>query len=241
MPRKSSSTKSDGDAGSSAGQNFRLRLMEKNIPDEELLADLRRAAAKSGEGRLSTRIYAQFGNYSETIMRDRFGTWNKALMRADLPISMQMNIPESELFENLEHVWTRLGRQPRYRDMTKPHSKFGGSPYLHRFGSWNRALKAFVHYVREAGITGDQVSGQQNAQGGRRTCRNISNRLKIRVWLRDKHKCVFCGRSPATDLKVILHVDHILPWSKGGKTELENLQSLCSKCNLGKGNLEQPG
>jgi 5-methylcytosine-specific restriction endonuclease McrA len=35
---------------------------------------------------------------------------------------------------------------------------------------------------------------------------------------------------------VELHVDHILPWSKDGETVEENLQTKCSKCNLGKGN-----
>ncbi|WP_343324290.1 HNH endonuclease signature motif containing protein [Streptococcus sp. Marseille-P8640] len=36
---------------------------------------------------------------------------------------------------------------------------------------------------------------------------------------------------------VVLHVDHIIPWSKGGETVLGNLQTLCSKCNLGKSDL----
>ena len=34
-----------------------------------------------------------------------------------------------------------------------------------------------------------------------------------------------------------LHIDHIIPWSKGGETVLENLQTLCSDCNLGKSNI----
>jgi len=34
-----------------------------------------------------------------------------------------------------------------------------------------------------------------------------------------------------------LHVDHIEPWSRGGKTIEENLQTLCEKCNLGKSNV----
>jgi len=37
--------------------------------------------------------------------------------------------------------------------------------------------------------------------------------------------------------KIILHVDHVMPYSKGGETVLENLQTLCLKWNIGKSNL----
>lgn len=49
-----------------------------------------------------------------------------------------------------------------------------------------------------------------------------------------KGKCSLCGRSAEDGVK--LHVDHIIPFSKGGKTESKNLQVLCQDCNLGKGN-----
>ncbi len=45
-----------------------------------------------------------------------------------------------------------------------------------------------------------------------------------------------CGASPLKSREVELHVDHIIPWSKGGETEEGNLEAKCSKCNLGKGN-----
>ena len=50
----------------------------------------------------------------------------------------------------------------------------------------------------------------------------------------EAYKCCICGASPAKDPSVELHVDHIVPWSKGGETTIENLQTLCSRCNLGK-------
>lgn len=49
---------------------------------------------------------------------------------------------------------------------------------------------------------------------------------------RDGFRCVLCGRTAADGVK--LHVDHILPVSKGGKTEVDNLRTLCDECNLGK-------
>tara|TARA_B110000438_G_C15480561_1_gene507091 strand:- start:16 stop:219 length:204 start_codon:yes stop_codon:yes gene_type:complete len=44
--------------------------------------------------------------------------------------------------------------------------------------------------------------------------------------------CEKCG----IKLKGKFHVDHIIPYSKGGKTILKNAQALCVKCNLRKGN-----
>ena len=34
-----------------------------------------------------------------------------------------------------------------------------------------------------------------------------------------------------------IHFDHVIPWSKGGETTLENLQVLCLACNEAKGNM----
>ncbi len=66
--------------------------------------------------------------------------------------------------------------------------------------------------------------------------RNPKIGLRFKVLQRDLFRCLLCGRSPATELGCELHVDHIIPFSKGGKTTLENLQTLCSKCNIGKSN-----
>lgn len=61
-----------------------------------------------------------------------------------------------------------------------------------------------------------------------------STRLRMAVMKRDKFKCVLCGRTPANDSAAALEIDHIIPWSKGGQTVIENLQTLCNECNNGK-------
>lgn len=56
----------------------------------------------------------------------------------------------------------------------------------------------------------------------------IPRELVDAIWNRDKGQCVYCGSNEN------IHIDHIIPFSKGGATCLENLQLLCEKCNLQK-------
>lgn len=62
----------------------------------------------------------------------------------------------------------------------------------------------------------------------------MSDSLRYKVLRRDDFKCKICGATADDGVK--LHVDHIIPVSKGGKTELSNLQTLCERCNMGKSN-----
>ena len=50
------------------------------------------------------------------------------------------------------------------------------------------------------------------------------------VYKRDGGRCVYCGSTQN------LQLDHIIPFSKGGATTLENMQLLCQKCNVEKSN-----
>ena len=67
--------------------------------------------------------------------------------------------------------------------------------------------------------------------------RSISDKLRYQVLKKDNFKCCACGASPAKDSSVELHIDHIIPFSKGGDTTIDNLQTLCSKCNFGKSDI----
>ena len=62
----------------------------------------------------------------------------------------------------------------------------------------------------------------------------MTDSLRYDVLKRDGFKCQICGASAQDG--ATLHVDHIIPVSKGGKTEMSNLQTLCDRCNLGKSN-----
>lgn len=66
----------------------------------------------------------------------------------------------------------------------------------------------------------------------------MTPKLRYKILKRDKFRCTICGRSQNDGAK--LHVDHIKPVSKGGKTEENNLRTLCDICNLGKSDAYDP-
>jgi hypothetical protein len=133
-------------------------------------------------------------------------------------------------------------------------SKIGADTYASRFGNWHKALEAFVLRMNQGDREFEQIPKEEKAEATPPTViskieiikiepnilsenrREIGLSLRYKVLSIGEFKCVRCGASPATDPTCKLHVDHILPFSKGGKTKLENLQILCEKCNLGKGN-----
>ena len=59
--------------------------------------------------------------------------------------------------------------------------------------------------------------------------KKISEKIRNRIFKRDDYKCKICGS------KDNLIIDHIIPFSKGGITEIDNLQTLCKNCNSKKG------
>lgn len=59
----------------------------------------------------------------------------------------------------------------------------------------------------------------------------MTKQMRESVLARDNWTCQKCGNSVYNEPNLLLEVDHIIPISMGGKTEPNNLQTLCWKCN----------
>lgn len=220
---------------------FELDEFHRNVSDDELIQDLQRVAKEINRTKVTIDEYNERGKYHNTTLTRRFGSWFKCLELAGLePTRSRLNITIEKLFENLEEVWIKLGRQPRYNDMNTQISKYSAGTYENRFGRWRKALETFVIYInKNVSDFKEEIESKNYEKDSRhKTQRNINWRLRFIVMRRDNFKCVVCGASPAKNPAVLLHVDHIVPWSKGGETILENLQTLCLKCNIGKSDLD---
>lgn len=217
----------------------------KQLADKDLLDELRRISMQLGRKDLVVSDIDAHSNVGKNIFRSRFGTWKNALEKAGLSVRPQSRrYTDEECFENLYEIWKHYGRQPSFSEINKPPSIVGGQAYILRFGTWMRALEAFVQRANSnqqqivdvephtnslrAKNYGDQISTKSS--------RNIPWGLRFQVLRRDRFMCATCGRNPPQNPSCVLHVDHIVPWSKNGKTEADNLRTLCDQCNIGRGN-----
>lgn len=229
----------------------RLRNHDYCESDELFFEDVRRVAQLLNKKYVTVGEYEEHGKYAYTQRLKKYKRWGCILAKAGLeqtPYRSGQNLKYSdeEPFEEMERAWIKLGRQPKYEEADSGDIfKISAATYANHFGGWRKALEAFVAYINteeEADKSQDEtVEVIPTDEGVRsfkhKTRRDINLRLRFRVMARDHFKCCKCGKSPATDPTVILHIDHIFPWAKGGETVMENLQTLCSECNLGKSDL----
>ena len=76
------------------------------------------------------------------------------------------------------------------------------------------------------------MSGEDESLAKKLSKRTFSNTDKRIAYERQNGICPKCGEHHTFEE---MDGDHIIPWWRGGKTTLDNLQMLCNKCNKGKG------
>ena len=227
----------------------------------ELLPSEMRSVAAKNIG--SAFLYANYrdlgGTYSIGTFQKHFGSWRNAASAIGCKYGRSpafQTFSDEQFFAEIQRVWELLGRQPTLGEMKAQGSKMSCKTFQRRFGSWMRAIHAFCEdrNIAEANTAEAPQADESIAIKPSRaakvepsivviekcTPRQPSLRLRFRVFQRDRFSCQACGRSPATEPGVVLHVDHIIPYSGLGETVLENLQTLCNHCNLGKSDLILP-
>ena len=85
---------------------------------------------------------------------------------------------------------------------------------------------------KKAGIWEFLLSGEAPRMRRLLNLRTFSDAQKEAAYERQKGLCAICGKHFEL---VGMQGDHIVPWSKGGKTLPDNLQMLCPLCNQQKG------
>src|SRR3989344_2280186 len=193
----------------------KMRQQSKKLTDEEVLNELKRIAKMLDQNFVTQE---NLNSHSKIISAStivyRFGSYEEGMKKAGLENSpgYRGKFSNEDYFENLLNVWTKQGRQPFLREVDEEPSKISSSAYEGRFGSWRKALDAFVERMnQEEGVISnaeqtpkEEPKPEINIEITKRSIsvedrRGISLGLRYKVLSRDKFKCVRCGASPATD------------------------------------------
>lgn len=103
---------------------FILDDFHRNVPNEELIADLKNVASILKANTITMNEYNIHGKFHSTTLTRRFGSWFTCLKMAGLEQSRAfVNIPEQDLMDDIERVWILLGKQPSYSQM-QIHTKY---------------------------------------------------------------------------------------------------------------------
>ena len=110
------------------------------------------------------------------------------------------------------------------------YNQFGGRTDLDPQGLEQdiRRLMGDEDVTKKSGIYEYLLTGDER----KLSIRAFDRRDAMAAYERQNHKCAICGEELEFEQ---MHADHIIPWSRGGKTIPENCQMLCRDCNLRKG------
>jgi hypothetical protein len=223
-----------------AGLDHQTR--QRNAPTTaDVEAELRRFAKATG---VASRTLASFKEWrhrkiSASAITRHFGSWYDAFQELGIAVpgrTKSTRHSEEEIIEAVERIWRWCGRPPSAEDFKKyarTHDDgISFAAVYYRFGALKPFLAAFVQWKQ------GKLTLSQFLTGARMGRLRDPVRPKVRYALLNarNYTCDTCGRSPKLHVGTVLHIDHIIPVSKGGTDDPSNLRVLCQTCNIGRGN-----
>mgnify|MGYP001068238996 FL=1 len=122
------------------------------------------------------------------------------------------DLPHGPVVDWVTEQWRLQGNE------TPPRDPWRVIRHLHQEGWLIKVRKGVYRYDPEA--------------AGRVALDDFTPEQKQAILERDQYRCVICGKGLADGVE--LHVDHIRPRYLGGRSEIENGQTLCAQCNFRK-------
>lgn len=171
---------------------------------------------------VSSNLVGNYPNKEMYYLSKYFGfNWNENTVKALLILKKNMisgvnklrkeNLYIENCFDKYIPSYTLTYTSPQGRSVLS-HTVWLDCPTIDRL----------VAEFRDKYITDDRVKNERS---------KLNKKMREDILKRDNYTCQKCGNSIYNEPNLLLEVDHIIPISKGGKTEESNLQTLCWKCN----------
>lgn len=216
---------------------FEFDIHAKGRPtDEEILKGIRRFVRLHTDGPATLEKFLRWPDRpcGEHLIFQRFGTWRNAVRKCGAVPPHLKELDVADLIRNLERVWRKVGYPPG-QSMLRLHGRYWSGSYICRWGSVRNACRLLAK-VRQGKMTLEEMIEMGKTSRKRRKRRAIRLGVRWQVLERDGFACQACGIRPANTRRGDgLHVDHVVPVSRGGTNDPSNLRTLCAACNIGRG------
>lgn len=219
------------------------RKRADSISADRIMMELTAVAHRLSFVEFGKREFDQHASVSSHTVIRHFRSWRRAVLNLKQTLAKQgitlkprraKFFSDMQLFEEMERIWKELGHRPSKVEWNSRNPRISFQTYCRYFEGWQNACLKFIEYKMEQPV---QLGGQREDNrdisqkiATRRTTaemkRDVPLRLRLDVLQRDLFRCVLCGRSPATNVGTKLHLDHLAPFSKGGKTIKDNLRNV---------------
>lgn len=211
-----------------------------NIPDQVKLFDSVNTKSKIDNYKLNDAVFETFISEIDkfrTIIEnsednnENYRGYEKTFKRI---YNTKTQFSENKLIE-IEN--SLLNQNKKSRPVTHPTLKF---TVRYTTPAGQRTYEKYLEYsyqdiVDEFDDALSEIEYRESKEHFKKLQRKkVTTSMRFEVFKRDDYRCQICGASSSKDQNVTLHLDHIIPVSKGGETVVSNLQTLCSHCNLGK-------
>lgn len=195
---------------------------------DSIIAELQRVAKKLRKKTLTHDEINRHGRLCGATVSRKWGSMQLALEAAGLKAA-RPRLSKSEIMKALADLWAitlkESGRSPSGIDARKHCFPVSMGAVRRQFGSWNKALAAVAAASPGKLMKATPLPGKVKKRRAK-----ITIRKQFTVFQRDGYRCQMCRRVGGK-----LHLDHVIPVSKGGSSRMDNLQTLCQVCNLRKG------
>jgi len=114
--------------------------MTEKITQQMLINDIQRVSNEISKTP-TQQEYDEYGEFSHSTARNRFGTWNDAIQNAGLDVDKNSSVDEEELIEDVKKVAESLGKTPTRVEYNE-HGEYHSKTLQERFDRYNNAVMA---------------------------------------------------------------------------------------------------
>ncbi|HEX9896120.1 MAG TPA: hypothetical protein VGA85_00455 [Dehalococcoidales bacterium] len=133
---------------------------------ENIIAEIRRIAAKIGVSHLTGQEFARHSKISKSTVCSIFGSWNRAVEAAGLEpmlnfVPEHKEINEEDLMVEVIRLTKELRKRPSDREM-QALGRFSPRPYIKRWGSFAKGREAAYRKIGFPNVSNNDAKASDN-------------------------------------------------------------------------------